>query len=97
MKSIYGRISSCVKANKFELSDFFDISIGLKQGEPLSPLLFILFVNDVSENLDLEKLTETDINQLSIYMLMFADDIVMFTTDKQSLQAQLDSLYAYSN
>ena len=29
-------------------------------------------------------------------MLLFADDIVLFTTDYVSLQAQLDSLYEYS-
>ena len=30
------------------MSDFFNVAIGLKQGEPLSPLMFILFINDIS-------------------------------------------------
>jgi len=30
-----------------------------------------------------------------MYMLPFADDIVLFTTDSVSLQAQLNSLYEY--
>ena len=72
-------------------SNFFDVSIGLKQGEPLSPLLFILFVNDISNNL-----TDTDIEQLSLYMLLFADDIALFTTSPESLQLQIDNLYHYS-
>jgi hypothetical protein len=29
-------------------------------------------------------------------MLLFADDLVIFTTNVQSLQAQLDSLYVHS-
>jgi len=31
-----------------------------------------------------------------MYMLLFADDIVLFTTDHVSLQAQMNSLYEYS-
>ena len=46
VKSIYNRISSCIRYNSSELSALFDIAIGPKQGEPLSSLIFILFVND---------------------------------------------------
>jgi hypothetical protein len=30
-------------------------------------------------------------------MLLFADDIALFTTDKHSLQSQIDNVYMYSN
>jgi len=55
-------------------------------------LLFILFINNFKSCFDLTKLTPSDIARLSIYMLLFADDIALFTTDPHSLQTQLDCI-----
>ena len=60
------------------MSDLFNVAIGLKQGEPLSPLMFILFENDISNIVDFNNLTDLDIAQLSLYLLIFADDIAVF-------------------
>ena len=35
-------------------------------------------------------------NRLSILLLLFADDLALFTTDKHSLQAQSYSIHLYS-
>lgn len=81
-----------------ELSDFFVVSVGLKQGEPLSPLLFILFINDVKNTLhyELNRVSENDLNLLQFLKLLLADDIVIFSTDPNCLQEHLNSLYWYS-
>ena len=93
IKLIYRRVKACIKDyHTMSYSELFDISLG----EPLSPLLFILFVNDVKDNIDFENLTDSDINLLSIFMILFADDIALFTTDPVSLRCQLDALYRYS-
>ena len=97
IKSIYQNVKSCVKNHKdMSYSELFDVTLGVKQGEPLSPLLFILFINDINDCININNLTEKDIRLLSIYMLLFADDIALFTTNQESLQLQLNSIYQYS-
>ena len=54
----------------------------------------ILFINAC---LDLQNLTEYGLNYLSMFILLFADDIALFTTDITSLQNQLDAVASYSN
>jgi hypothetical protein len=97
IKSIYKNVKTCIKlGSTMEMSEFFDVTLGVKQGEPLSPLLFILFVNDISNCIDINCLNANDLNVLSMFLILFADDIVLFTTDHASLQSQLDNLYLYS-
>ena len=62
------------------ISDMFEVTIGLKQCEPLSPVLFILLINDISGTIDFNILSQDDLHLLSRYLILFADVIVLFTT-----------------
>ena len=51
IKSIYNKITASIKLSS-DISACFDICLGLKQGEPLSPLLIVIFINDVRHQLE---------------------------------------------
>ena len=46
LKGLYNHVRSCVRVNG-ELTEWFDINSGVKQGCILSPILFSMFINDL--------------------------------------------------
>ena len=79
------------------LSDFFKSEVGLLQGEVLSPFLFSLFLNDLELYLQQDQNAGLTLEQLSIYLLLFADDAVLFSDTIEGLQSSLNNLESYCN
>ena len=73
---------------------YFASNVGLLQGESTSPLLFSLFVNDLEHSLPNENFGVNAVNIL-IKLLMFADDMAIFSTTVEGLQVGLNSLSKY--
>ena len=48
IQNMYKNAKSCVRDGS-NCSDFFPSNIGVRQGENLSPLLFSVFLNDLTE------------------------------------------------
>ena len=94
VRSIYMDVKSCVKSMN-SLSDFFKSDIGLLQGEVLSPFLFSLFINDLELHLQQNADAGLTLDQLSVYLLMFADDAVIFSDSIDGLQSSLNNLESY--
>ena len=82
LRSMYSDVKLCVK-HMGNISDLFDSNLGLLQGEVTSPIMFSLFLNDIEVHLQNNLHCGIDINQLSIYLLLFADDAV--NTDKTKI------------
>ena len=72
---MYSSVKSCVRHLNC-LSDFFKSDIGLFQGEIMSPVLFSVFINDIESSLQVNTLEGTTLDQITIYLSLFADDAV---------------------
>lgn len=94
IKSMYQNVTASVK-NGNQLSDQFSIQRGVKQGDILSPLLFNIFMNDIVHLFDHD---DTPLLLKSkVSCLMYADDLVIFSTSKNGLQNCLNRLNDYCN
>ena len=72
----------------------FSSNVGLLQGESTSPLLFSFFVNDLENGLSDESVGVNVVNIL-IKLLMFADDMAIFSTTIEGLQNGINNLSDY--
>ena len=64
---------------------FFSSDVGLLQGEVTSPIMFSLFLNDIEMRVQSNASAGNTLEQLSLYLLMFADDAVIFTDSIEGL------------
>ena len=69
------------------LSEFIWSTIGVKQGCPLSPALFGIYIDEHTQVMD-----GCLLHQVLISILLFADDIVLLASSPEGLQRQLDAL-----
>ena len=76
IKAMYTTVKLCIRY-KSSFSQFFTSHIGLKQGDPSSPLLFMLFVNDIVNNINVDLNGVFTINELKLFLILFADDQVV--------------------
>ena len=101
--NMYHGIKSYISFNGNQ-SSFFQSFRGVRQGENLSPVLFALFLNDLEfflttrncSGIDLE-FTSDDVNMyIQLFVLLYADDTVIFGTDETEFQNNLNDFYEYS-
>jgi hypothetical protein len=95
-KAMYAVVKSCVKCCN-DFSDFFDISIGLRQGQNNSPAMYALFLNDLELFLQSNIDSGISIFDICIMVLMIADDLVMVGHSIEDLQRSLNQLFEYCN
>ena len=107
--NLYSEAKSSVETSK-QRSSFFQSNIGVRQGENLSPLLFAIFLNDLKSYLEIDMnhihtlenearnagLCENDVNILiKLFILLYADDSVVFSDTVNGLQKSLDCVKRY--
>ena len=93
IKGLYDKVICTVKINGFN-TDWFTIKCCLRQGCPLSPVLFSFFINDLAL-----KLESTNVGVVcgdeKVNILLFADDIVLIAENPNDLQVLLNILSAW--
>ncbi|KAI5754030.1 hypothetical protein M8J77_005212 [Diaphorina citri] len=85
-----------VSGRSQEATPACSITKGVLQGDSISPLLFIIFLNDIEEYFRSKGTRGVSINHVQdILLLLYADDLVVFASDKMDLQRKLNILQEY--
>ena len=71
--------------------------MGVRQCESLSPFLLSMFLNDIEDVFMNKGLLGIDVNFFKLFLILYADDIVVFAESKDELQRSLDALLEYCN
>ncbi|UYV78505.1 hypothetical protein LAZ67_16001805 [Cordylochernes scorpioides] len=95
IQNYYAQMMAAVRWNG-SFTEFIKIQSGVLQGEPLSPYLFVIFINDLVATLD-----DSDLPGIylpghgTIHLLLFADDIVLFGESKINLRIKINLIKIY--
>ena len=92
---MYTSIKTRVFSNGIK-SEVYYGSLGVRQGECLSPFLFSMYINDLQEYLVSESGGVT-IGHIQMLLLLYADDVVVFAKSSSELQQEMDKLFNYCN
>ena len=92
IQSLYQKTKVCVRVNG-ELFDVFDCKIGVRPGDSLSPLLFIIFMKDINNLirtrfegicLNVEQREELT-TFLKMYSLLYSVDTLLFSEAEEDM------------
>ena len=87
--SIYKYVEGCVRLNG-QISKKLKMEKGMKQGDCLSPLLFIIFIDQIIKQCKRGtrqyKVGNWKMREINIQAQVYADDIILIAKNKQDLQ-----------
>ena len=89
IEDMYKYNISCVR-NVDVLGDCFHSNVCVRQGDVLSPLLFNIYINDITKYIGEGNAPSLD--GVVVNSLLYADDLVILSTDEMDLQDKLNKL-----
>ena len=92
LKSIY-TTTRCIISIGNETSDMFETKCGIRQGAPSSSLLFISFINDLIDYMNVNCIPELIID--TIHVLLHADDTLILSTSETSFVSKCNIMLQY--
>ena len=96
IQSIYESVKSRVKMQN-RVGNEFDCLLGVRQGESLSPFLYSMYINDLENELCTKGFKGIDITLMKMFLIMYADDIIIMAETPEDLQLGLNILEQYCN
>ena len=97
IRTFYSNISSCIINNGFT-TDYLNVGRGVRQGDPLSPLLFILGLEilacSIRQN---DKIQGIKIRNAEVKLSLFADDMACFLRNRSSYVYLCESLKFFAS
>jgi hypothetical protein len=96
VKAIYDKPTANIILNGEKLKPF-PLKSGMRQGCPLSPLLFNIVLEFLARAIRREEIKGIKIGKQTVKISLFADDMVLYLKDpKNSTQKLLDNINSYS-
>lgn len=95
LKEIYRKVEACVKIDSHRVTETFKSTLGVRQGDNLSGVCFIIFLNDLGDYLLSHGAEPVVIGQLYVSILLFADDLSILAKTARGLQMKINILYRY--
>ena len=93
VKTLYNKAQSCV-FNGGVSTGYFNIERGVRQGDPLSPYLFILCIEILAHSIRNESAIHgITFDNVQVKQILYADDMTLFVKDIESINI-LDKLFA---
>ena len=93
IQSLYKDVSCAVSING-DLTEWFPVRQGVKQGCGLSPTLFAIYINDLVNDIN-ELNCGIDVGDTRISSFLYADDIVLLTENAEDMQRMLNVLHVW--
>ena len=94
IEAMYYKTEYLVKYKNGHL-DPISSNVGLKQGCPLSPMLFNIYIDDII-NIFNDKCDPVTLQGKKISHFLYADDLIILSTSENGLQTGLDKLHDFA-
>jgi hypothetical protein len=95
LNSLYSQACAFVRVNN-QLTNEIPITTGVLQGEILSPILFILYIDSLIETFERSNISGITLPEnFEVHSLLYADDIVLLADTKANLQKKINVLNTF--
>ena len=79
-----------------DYSEYYELLNGVRQGDPLSAILFLLYIDRLSSAVRHNRRTPIFVGTAELFCLKYADDVVLVSPDPGHLQESIDRVVAFS-